>query len=256
MTSDGAAGRFLPTLCSDGHEQMAIDTLLLESSRTTPVLRFYRWNGPWLSIGRHQKHWPSHWNDLANAGRLSLVRRPSGGRAVLHAGGLTYALIWPQAPRRRHEAYREACLWLIDGFQQLGVRLHFGDQPALDEGLNCFARSTAADLVDASGVKRIGSAQRWLHGRLLQHGEILLDPPAPLWKDVFGEAAPASAPASIPRAGLDRHLLKSMQRNWSPLRWQEQPLDEKERQALSLTRSDSDACMVSTTCGSITRPSG
>ena len=247
MTSDGATGRFLPTLCSDGHEQMAIDTLLLERSHTTPVLRFYRWDGPWLSLGRHQKHWPRHWNDLANAGRLSLVRRPSGGRAVLHAGGLTYALIWPQAPRHRHEAYREACQWLIDGFQQLGVRLHFGDQAAQDEGINCFARSTAADLVDDGGGKRIGSAQRWLHGRLLQHGEILLDPPAPLWQAVFGEEAPAAAPASIPRNGLDEYLQGALQRNWSTLKWHEQGLDEHERQVLSRARSDSDACIVSTT---------
>ena len=247
MTSQGSAGRLLPTLCADGHGQMALDTLLLERSLTTPVLRFYRWDGPWLSLGRNQTQWPSHWNELAHSRRLSLVRRPSGGRAVLHAGGLTYALIWPQAPRQRQEAYRQACQWLIDGFRELGEALHFGDEPARDEGSHCFARSTAADLVDARGVKRIGSAQRWLHGRLLQHGEILLDPPETLWQDVFGEAAPARAPVSIPRHGLDRHLWGSLQRARPTLTWQEQPLDDRERQALSRARSDSDACMVSTT---------
>ena len=75
----------------------------------------------------------------------------------------------------------------------------------------------------------------------------MLDPPAPLWQDVFGEDAPAAAPASIPRAGLDRYLQGSLQRNWSTLAWQEQGLDAQERQALSRARSDSDACMVSTT---------
>ena len=247
MTSDPAQGRLLPLLCADGHEQMALDALLLERAHTTPLLRFYRWRGPWLSLGRHQQHWPAHWNAMAAAGRLSLVRRPSGGRAVLHAGGLTYALIWPQAPRRRREAYRDACQWLIDGFQALGDDLHFGDEPARSEGSNCFARSTVADLVDARGIKRIGSAQRWLHGRLLQHGEILLDPPAQLWQEVFEEEAPAAASASIPREGLDQHLRAALQQRWPERQWREQALTPEERQALSLASSASDACMVSTT---------
>ena len=148
-----ATGRLLPTQQADGHTQMALDAWLLKRSNS-PALRFYRWDGPWLSLGRHQRQWPQHWNDLARRGRISLVRRPSGGRAVLHAGGLTYALIWPDAPRRRQEAYRQACQWLIDGFQELGLPLHFGGDPAGAEANNCFASATVADLVDPSGVKR------------------------------------------------------------------------------------------------------
>jgi lipoate-protein ligase A len=71
-----------------------------------------------------------------------------------------------------------------------GCRCSSGTIPPWAAGSNCFASSTAADLVDRAGVKRIGSAQCWQHGRLLQHGEILLDPPPTLWKAVFGEAAP------------------------------------------------------------------
>jgi len=150
-----ATGRLLPTQQADGHTQMALDAWLLKRSNG-PALRFYRWDGPWLSLGRHQRHWPEHWNDLARRGRISLVRRPSGGRAVLHAGGLTYALVWPDAPRQRQEAYRQACQWLINGFEDLGLPLRFGADPAGAEANNCFATATVADLVDPCGVKRVG----------------------------------------------------------------------------------------------------
>ena len=204
MPTARSPGRLIPNRIADGPTQMAIDALLLAQAMEVPVLRFYRWDGPWLSLGRHQRHWPQHWEQLAREGRLRMVRRPSGGQAVLHAGGLTYALIWPSAPRRRKQAYREACQWLIDGFSQLGLPLQFGDDPALGSGSNCFASSTAADLVDRAGVKRIGSAQCWQRGRLLQHGEILLDPPPELWQLVFGEAAPPAAAPAIDRLRLEQ----------------------------------------------------
>ena len=72
MTSSmPATGRLLPTLQADGHWQMALDQMLLEQTHPAPVLRFYRWDGPWLSLGRHQRQWPDHWNALAEEGRLS-----------------------------------------------------------------------------------------------------------------------------------------------------------------------------------------
>ena len=89
-----------------------------------------------------------------------------------------------------------------------------------------------ADLVDPCGVKRVGSAQRWQNGRLLQHGEILLDPPAELWEEVFEEAAPAAAPTWINRLELDQHLRQSLVETWSHCRWQMQPLMPEEIQEL------------------------
>ena len=68
--------------------------------------------------------------------------------------------------------------------------------------------------------------------RLLQHGEILLDPPADLWDDVFGEPAPAAAPAQINRGELDQHLRQRLVQAWSHCRWQMQPLMSVETQDL------------------------
>ena len=123
---------------------------------------------------------------------------------------------------------------MIDGFQDLGLPLHFGSDPAGAEANNCFASATVADLVDPSGFKRVGSAQRWQNGRLLQHGEILLDPPTELWEEVFEESAPAAAPAQICRLGLDQQLRQSLIQAWSHCRWQMQPLKADEVQDLAV----------------------
>ena len=139
---------------------MAIDSYLLQNYSRTAVLRFYVWRGPWLSIGRNQTNLPKHWIELAESKVISIVRRISGGNAVLHAGGLTYALIWPMAPRGRLIAYEEACNWLIKGFRELGMHLSFGKNISNLKCQDCFTQSTPADLVDSNGIKRIGSAQR------------------------------------------------------------------------------------------------
>lgn len=184
---------------------MACDDWLLEQG--LPMFRLYRWRRATLSLGFHQRRFPDHWLELARAGAIELVRRPSGGGAVLHGFGLTYALIWPDPPAGRAEAYRQACQWLRLAFAELGQPLRFGDAPAALGGANCFASSTAADLVSADGHKRVGSAQLWRRGRLLQHGEILLNPPAQLWRTLFGVEAPALAPLPQTTGDLERHLL-------------------------------------------------
>lgn len=218
----------LPTIEADGAWQMACDTWLLEravAGCSEPVLRFYRWRRPTLSLGFHQRQLEPHWPGLAADGLIDLVRRPSGGRAVLHAGSLTYALIWPQAPRERLTAYRRACGWLQAGFGALGLPLQFGRSALRGQPSHCFALGTAADLCHRNGVKRVGSAQLWRRGQLLQHGSVLVAPPPALWQLVFG-----SAPAELPllsgsllapgRAGdplaqleaLEQHLIATARR--------------------------------------------
>ncbi len=233
-----ARGRLIPPLSLSGPEQMALDEVLLGQSEANtkppPTLRFYSWNGPWLSLGRHQRNWPERWNALAKRGDLQLVRRPSGGSAVLHQGGLTYALIWPSPPRQRQQAYKQACQWLISSFKELGLPLQFGHHPVRSPSeSNCFACATAADLVDNQGHKRIGSAQLWRQGHLLQHGEIILNPPQRLWWEVFESEPPARAPASIPREGLSNLLQTALHSCWPEVSWQASQITNNEWSAVA-----------------------
>jgi lipoate-protein ligase A len=182
---------------------MAIDGWLME--QRAPAFRLYRWERPTLSLGFHQRSLEPHWGELAAAGVIDLVRRPSGGRAVLHAGDITYSMVWPEAVADRKRAYALACGWLLEVFSRIGLPLEPGRQAASNQRSSCFATSTPADLVHGCGAKRIGSAQLWRGGCLLQHGSILVEPPAALWRQVFGSDTPR-----LPRLPLGTHELEDL----------------------------------------------
>ncbi len=215
-----------------GPTQMACDAMMLENLRKrndiSMSLRFYKWKGIWLSIGHHQKELPQKWIDLAKEKKLSIVRRPSGGSAVLHAGGLTYSLAWQSPPRKKRQAYMEASQWLIESFAALNCPLRFGTEKTVAPTGNCFSSSSIADLIDTQGNKRIGSAQYWQGGNLLQHGEILLDPPIDLWREVFNTPPPQAAPNNVPRSGLIDYLTKFCVSYWSRFNWIQNELGENE----------------------------
>jgi lipoate-protein ligase A len=202
--------RWIPPLQLEGSQQMALDQLLLEASlavpQGAPSLRLYRWSRPTLSLGHHQHQLPPRWHDLAARGAIELVRRPSGGRAVLHGGDLTYALIWPAAGQHRRRAYGMACGWLCRAFAELGMPLHFGRHAASSDRASCFATSTRADLVHRHGAKRIGSAQFWCRGTLLQQGSIQIDPPVDLWTSLFAQEPPDLPPLPLTAVELEDHL--------------------------------------------------
>ena len=204
--------RWIPPLTADASLQMAIDRWMLQqqcAGKGDPMLRLYQWSRPTLSLGRHQRQIDPRWIALAEQGRLHVVRRPSGGRAVLHAVELTYALACRPATTHRLTAYVEACQWLQVAFAALGVPLEFGSVKAAEAAQrgNCFASGTAADLVQANGAKRIGSAQLWSGACLLQHGSVLLSPPQDLWREVFNSPAPNLEP--LPQAAVMARLQRA-----------------------------------------------
>ncbi|MEB3829225.1 lipoate--protein ligase family protein [Phormidium sp. CCY1219] len=182
--------------------QMAIDYWLFEQHRAgklPPVLRFYTWDPLAISLGYHQRRWPDGWRQLSWHGQpIDLVRRPTGGRAVLHQGDLTYMVVMSElganscaiAKSSRLAAYETICQFLIEGWRSLGVELHYGRAGrGYAKTPNCFATATGADLVLPNGAKFIGSAQLKRGGAILQHGSILLNPSVELFSRVFDPQA-------------------------------------------------------------------
>ena len=86
----------ISTLKASGITQMSLDLYFLDRTildeNISFTLRFYLWQGNWISIGYHQKDLPKHWIKLSEEGTIRIIKRPSGGGAVLHSGGITYAL--------------------------------------------------------------------------------------------------------------------------------------------------------------------
>ncbi len=236
--SSFSKGFLLNSLELQGPEQMAIDEMMLEKCITGgnlyPYIRFYTWKGTWLSIGRNQKDLPVRWLKLVKERKLNIVRRPSGGSAVLHSGGLTYSLVWPSAPKKRRLAYLMTCQWLKRGFEELDLSLKFGDQPIIPQVNNCFAKSTEADLEGHDGQKRIGNAQFWRNGTLLQHGEILLDPPKDIWLEIFNSHPPDPIPSDVSRESLIKSLTTVLSTSWPEIKWERKEINDNELHEASL----------------------
>jgi lipoyl(octanoyl) transferase len=161
----------------DGAAQMAADDALLDAVAAggAPTVRLYRWAPPALSLGRFQ---PDDDVDRDACERLGVevVRRPTGGKGLLHGGDLTYAVAMPRpdgAAGGVDAVYELLAGALIAGLASLGVDAAVArhDGPA---GPVCFAAQQGADL-RVGDRKLCGSAQVRRAGAVLQHGSILLE---------------------------------------------------------------------------------
>jgi lipoate---protein ligase len=192
-------GRLIPCFTAPGELQMQIDRWLLQehiAQRQPPTLRFYQWSTVAISLGYHQRRYPEAWQSLKYGGEsIDLVRRPTGGRAVLHQGELTYSIVTSGILGSKIAAYQQLCEFLIQGWRTLGVELTYGAKGReYRDQADCFATATGADLVLTNGYKFIGSAQLIRDGTLLQHGSMRLRPDLDLFNTVFG--VPTTAPPS------------------------------------------------------------
>lgn len=173
----GAPWRLLDTPPAPGAWNMAVDEALAESVRAggPPVLRVYRWSPPCLSLGRNQPSGGYDRDEIRRRG-LDVVRRPTGGRAVLHHRELTYSVATRDGalggPRQSYAALNRA---LVAGLARMGVAAHL--QPAgaarapLPSLAPCFEQPVEGE-VTAGGRRLVGSAQRSDRGVMLQHGSL------------------------------------------------------------------------------------
>ena len=191
-----------------GAENMARDNGLMDRARETGegVLSIYEWSRPTLSLGRNQtaagKYDPGRIGDLG----LDVVRRPTGGRALLHHHEVTYSVTAPaDGDESLHETYRAINQLLLCGLAVLGVNAEESGASASAERpgtLPCFALPAAGELT-AHGAKLVGSAQVRENHAFLQHGSILIEDDQAMIAGVMAESSEAATlPPAATLAGL------------------------------------------------------
>lgn len=181
--------RFIKSGAMDPAWNMAIDEAIMNAvseGKAPPTLRFYGWQPPTLSIGYFQKAADEIDLEKVEARGIGFVRRPTGGRAVLHDQELTYSMIlsesYPDMPKSVTESYRILSNGLLHGFRRLGLQadmVNLADEAekakyASAGSAACFDSPSWYELV-VEGRKVAGSAQMRQRGVILQHGSILLD---------------------------------------------------------------------------------
>lgn len=186
--------KFIPYEVKTGAENMQIDSDLLDwaikNNFQDAIFRLYGWSPACISLGRNQK------DDFLDKkflkeNNIDIVRRLTGGRALLHDKELTYSFICPFSYLKHGEnvadSYKEISEFLIKNLEKLGIHTTFGTQKAVKTKFDyCMLISTGADLC-FNDKKLIGSAQCRKNGYILQHGSILIDYDKELLEKIFAE---------------------------------------------------------------------
>ncbi len=222
MTRNLTPCRLLIDPPGDGAWNMAVDETLLEwaARENACCWRFYQWKEPTLSLGYFQEY-AGRFEHPASRG-CPVVRRLTGGGAILHDAELTYSLVLPAGhplTRRRESLYEAVHESLIETLADFGVVAALcrpsGGRPG-EEPLLCFQRRAAGDVL-AGTTKVAGSAQRRRRGAVLQHGSVLLgrSPAAPELAALEDVAQKAFAAAALAAAWLPR-LAPRLAVAWAP----------------------------------------
>lgn len=169
---------------ASGAENMAIDEFILrgcEGSITTPVLRLYQFDPPAVTIGYHQEPENILDPDALKEQPVDIVRRITGGRALLHQGELTYSLAAPldcvSLGTGLRETYMKISEALSKALIDFGLNIRISDSrnfsPGPDFTSPCLA-ATSRDELNVGGRKLVASSQRRTGKAFLQHGSLLL----------------------------------------------------------------------------------
>ena len=168
---------------ANGAWNMAVDEAILESvyrGLSLPTLRLYAWNPACLSLGHAQPFSDVDTISLSDKG-WTIVRRPTGGRAILHINELTYAVIAPETEPRVSggvvESYLRLSQALLEGLKRLGLTPQALEKPSTDNAARnnpvCFEVPSNYEIT-VKEKKLIGSAQARRKEGILQHGSLPL----------------------------------------------------------------------------------
>jgi lipoate-protein ligase A len=188
---------------------MALDEALMARARRTreSVLRVYAWSAPTLSLGRNQRACGLYDVEQISASGVGVVRRPTGGRALLHHREVTYSVTAPCAAHDGLAAeYTRINRLLASALACLGVAATVAEpaaRAALPSSTPCFAEPARGELV-LGARKLVGSAQWRDRGALLQHGSILIDDDQSAIPALMREPVPLPASAATLREALGR----------------------------------------------------
>jgi lipoyl(octanoyl) transferase len=195
--------RLLHSAPATGAFNMALDHALMAHARATRewVLRVYSWREPTLSFGRNQRAAGAYDRERLVALGISVVRRPTGGRAILHHREVTYSVTAPcDDAGDLRESYARINRLLVSGLRTFGVQAQVVEHGARAQspGLSpCFDHPSIGELV-VGGRKLVGSAQWRCDGALLQHGSILIEDDQTMVASLTNEPLPAPpAPATL-----------------------------------------------------------
>lgn len=197
--------QFIPYQVNTGQKNMQIDSDLLDNAIKNklqePIFRLYGWKPACISLGRNQKELFLDKN-LLHKFNIDVVRRLTGGRALLHDKEITYSYICPISSLKEGQnvtkSYIEISQMLIQGLKKLGIETTIGTTSSrINTKFDyCMLISTGADL-NYQGKKLIGSAQYRKEGYILQHGSILYDYDKDLLEAIFKEKIDTSSIISI-----------------------------------------------------------
>ncbi|MDD4320749.1 MAG: biotin/lipoate A/B protein ligase family protein [Acidaminococcaceae bacterium] len=180
--------RILNTGYNSAATNMGMDEAIMEAyaaGQVPPTIRFYGWKPAAVSLGYFQ-HGEKEINFAAcHEQGIDIVRRLTGGRAVLHNRELTYSIIvgenYPEMPKTITASYRYLSKGLLLGLEELGLTAEmtkpiaaYGQHIRKPASAACFDAPSHYELT-IDRRKLIGSAQVRKHGVILQHGSILLD---------------------------------------------------------------------------------
>jgi len=191
--------RYLDTGFSNGYENMAIDEAIFlscQQGKSLPTIRFYGWAPPAISLGYFQKVEEAIDMEACAKRGIDVVRRLSGGRAVLHDQELTYSLICPEGipPFTNNilETYKIISECLISALNNLHLHVnwvtfrnkHRSFAHLHKKSASCFSSPSWYEIT-IDGKKFCGSAQKRGGGVFLQHGSILLELDAEMLAEVL-----------------------------------------------------------------------